>query len=368
MATDHQGTTTVILPAVNQAAAIKRTTPFGAQRGQVSGVWPSSMDKGLVGGTVDNTGLTHLGAREYDPSIGRFVSVDPIMDQRDPQSLQSYAYANNTPITMSDPTGQLVFDEKPGPINWGQRNAQDHTQRHNRARDWAMGIIIVMVFLMGGDPTQVKKEVVVPGASKNNTGRSGKPDIIYIDTKNNTVWVWEVKKGTVGAAEAAKDIAYYTPYLKEEYPDMDIKPGFPLAFGPVAIPSPHRGEFLKVYNGGAPGAILYDVIEDEPPARPTEPKTVPARLPEPVKVPVTDPVKVGVPNPEHGPCGGGLACPVTSPVPGFLPNVPSVGLTLVWVAAGALIIAICLGTAGVGCGVAIGAGTLGGASAELATS
>jgi RHS repeat-associated protein len=39
----------------------------------------SVVDKGYVGGTKDTTtGLTHLGAREYDPVTGRFLSADPI--------------------------------------------------------------------------------------------------------------------------------------------------------------------------------------------------------------------------------------------------------------------------------------------------
>jgi RHS repeat-associated protein len=62
-------------------------------------------DKGFVGGTQDNTGLTHLSAREYDPSIGRFISLDPVMDLTGPQRLHGYTYANNTPVTQSDPSG-----------------------------------------------------------------------------------------------------------------------------------------------------------------------------------------------------------------------------------------------------------------------
>ncbi|WP_435126200.1 RHS repeat domain-containing protein, partial [Micromonospora tulbaghiae] len=101
---DHQGTTQISITATTQTVATRRQTPFGQQRG-TTGTWPTTMDKGFVGGTQDNTGLTHLSAREYDPFIGRFVSVDPIMDLSDPQQWNGYAYSNNSPVTLSDPTG-----------------------------------------------------------------------------------------------------------------------------------------------------------------------------------------------------------------------------------------------------------------------
>lgn len=49
--------------------------------------------------------ITHLGAREYDPSTGRFISVDPIIDIADPEQMHGYAYANNNPLAFTDPDG-----------------------------------------------------------------------------------------------------------------------------------------------------------------------------------------------------------------------------------------------------------------------
>ncbi|MFC7615450.1 RHS repeat-associated core domain-containing protein [Actinokineospora soli] len=48
-----------------------------------------------------------MGAREYDPDLGRFTKVDPIMDLNTPQQLNGYAYSDNNPITFSDPSGLL---------------------------------------------------------------------------------------------------------------------------------------------------------------------------------------------------------------------------------------------------------------------
>ncbi|MFG2062531.1 RHS repeat-associated core domain-containing protein [Micromonospora sp. NPDC048871] len=117
---DHQGTQQISVNASTQAVTTRRQTPYGEPRGQQP-AWPNN--KGFVGGDIDPTGLTHVGAREYDPTLGRFISVDPLMDQTDPQQWHGYAYANNSPVTFSDPTGlilDVVWDNKatPSEVDW----------------------------------------------------------------------------------------------------------------------------------------------------------------------------------------------------------------------------------------------------------
>jgi RHS repeat-associated protein len=112
---DHQGTAQLAINADDLAVTPRRQLPFGAPRGAAL-TWPN--ERGFVGGTIDSsTGLTHLGAREYDPGTGRFISVDPIMNVADPQQMHGYAYSNNNPITFSDPTGLVPIhpDDHYGP-------------------------------------------------------------------------------------------------------------------------------------------------------------------------------------------------------------------------------------------------------------
>ncbi|MCF6472822.1 RHS repeat-associated core domain-containing protein [Nonomuraea sp. MG754425] len=104
LANDHQGTAQAAVRAATGELAIRRQTPFGEERGTPPPWWPGQ--RGFVGGTQDtDLGLVHLGAREYDPANGRFLSVDPVIDAFEPQQLNAYAYANNSPVTMSDPDG-----------------------------------------------------------------------------------------------------------------------------------------------------------------------------------------------------------------------------------------------------------------------
>ncbi|WP_157246830.1 RHS repeat-associated core domain-containing protein [Nonomuraea typhae] len=111
LAGDHQGTLSMAIDATTLAVTERRQTPFGAPRGAASS-FPG--EKGFVGGTIDAAaGLVTLGARPYDPAYGRFLSVDPIMDVATPQQFNAYAYANNSPVTLSDPTG-LRPDDQPG--------------------------------------------------------------------------------------------------------------------------------------------------------------------------------------------------------------------------------------------------------------
>ncbi|MEU4265256.1 polymorphic toxin-type HINT domain-containing protein [Streptomyces argenteolus] len=103
--TDHHNTTTTqITNDAAQTVTRRKTTIFGAPRGTQPTNWIG--DKAFVGGTTDqDTDLTHLGAREYDPRTGLFISVDPLMDLTDSQQIHGYTYANNNPVTLTDPTG-----------------------------------------------------------------------------------------------------------------------------------------------------------------------------------------------------------------------------------------------------------------------
>lgn len=111
LGSDRHDTAFVSVNAVSGAASVRRVDPFGNPRGSVPS-WPD--ERGFVNGVSDSTGFTHLGAREYDPAIGRFVSVDPILDPSDPQQLNGFAYANNNPTTFADPDGLLCTNGPDG--------------------------------------------------------------------------------------------------------------------------------------------------------------------------------------------------------------------------------------------------------------
>ncbi|WP_371660652.1 HYD1 signature containing ADP-ribosyltransferase family protein [Streptomyces sp. NBC_00280] len=115
VASDHHGTGEVAIDSATGAISQRRFDPFGVDRGEKTGVWPG--EKGYVGGTIDaSTGLTHLGAREYDSAIGKFISVDPIIDYTQPQQINGYAYANNSPVTHADPSGMIIPECREGLI------------------------------------------------------------------------------------------------------------------------------------------------------------------------------------------------------------------------------------------------------------
>ncbi|WP_370943432.1 RHS repeat-associated core domain-containing protein [Amycolatopsis sp. cg5] len=100
---DHQGTTYATVDAADLGVKKRWQDPFGVPRGSVSPAWPDK--HGYLGGYQNPVGLTHLGARDYDPLMGRFISVDPQLDTNDPQSMNGYSYSGNSPISFSDPSG-----------------------------------------------------------------------------------------------------------------------------------------------------------------------------------------------------------------------------------------------------------------------
>jgi RHS repeat-associated protein len=108
---NQQGTDTLAIDYETLDVTRRYYTPFGDSLQDPQPAFPG--DKGFVGGTTDTTtGLTDLGAREYNPVNGQFVTTDPILTPYDPQDLDPYAYAQNDPVSNSDPSG--MYAEGPG--------------------------------------------------------------------------------------------------------------------------------------------------------------------------------------------------------------------------------------------------------------
>jgi RHS repeat-associated protein len=112
LAGDQQGTQTLAVNATTSAVTQRFYDPYGNTIGAAASSWPG--DQGFQNGTADAaTDLTDLGAREYDPGTSAFISPDPLLDPSDPQDLNPYAYAQDTPPSGEDPTGQYTSYQTP---------------------------------------------------------------------------------------------------------------------------------------------------------------------------------------------------------------------------------------------------------------
>jgi len=147
---DHLGSTSEVSTATASLSERERYFPYGQVR-YSSGTLPTTYT--FTGQRLDGTGLLYYGARYYDPRIGRFVSADSLVqagpktptpylpltvsytetrllerwNQRqrshvypstqqpqppaavDPQSLNRYTYARNSPLAYIDNSGHLAW-------------------------------------------------------------------------------------------------------------------------------------------------------------------------------------------------------------------------------------------------------------------
>jgi RHS repeat-associated protein len=81
--------------------------PFGAPKS--TGAQPGSLlysnEQWNFGDALAAFGISKLGARLYDPAIGRFLSRDPLLIPRTSATTNAYAFAMNDPMNGSDPSG-----------------------------------------------------------------------------------------------------------------------------------------------------------------------------------------------------------------------------------------------------------------------
>ena len=130
MTTDHLGSPRVVTDANGVTLDRKDFNAFGDETitsQRITGLGYTSGDavrRDYTGYEKDSeSGLEFAQARYYNSQHGRFTSVDPLMasaNVKNPQTLNRYSYALNSPYKFTDPLGLLVMEgypDFPVPIN-----------------------------------------------------------------------------------------------------------------------------------------------------------------------------------------------------------------------------------------------------------
>jgi RHS repeat-associated protein len=101
-AAGHLGSTEL----TNTAGGVNRQTylPYGGIRSNTTN--QLTTDKTYTGQVDDGLGWMHYRARQYDPTLGRFLQADTITTD----GLNRYTYVRNNPLNATDPTGRCSAD------------------------------------------------------------------------------------------------------------------------------------------------------------------------------------------------------------------------------------------------------------------
>jgi len=145
-------------------SALHTYDPFGAPVDAQPADQTAHRYTGRWGKQYDTaSGLILMGARPYDPTIGRFLAVDPI----EGGSLNNYDYAGQDPINGFDLTGQSSIPPPPGP-------------------GWVVRFVAALMKYVTGDPTQIKPDQILTpptkvGQPSNAPRKSGGTTKVRID-------------------------------------------------------------------------------------------------------------------------------------------------------------------------------------------
>ena len=126
--TDHLGSTVAIADGTGHLVQGLAYADFGKRysagwaavltTSQAVAINTTLSDRGYTGQeSLDAIGLDDYNARLYDPTLGRFLSVDPLIAHPgSTQSINPYSYVENNPLNKVDPTGEADLNGSCGGV------------------------------------------------------------------------------------------------------------------------------------------------------------------------------------------------------------------------------------------------------------
>ncbi len=133
--TDALNSTDTVTNSKGKVVLRQRYTPYGAIRDTYNPnqLYPYTTLRGYTGHRHHyKHNLINMNGRTYDPTISRFTSPDPyIQDPTNSQSFNRYAYLMNNPLKYTDPTGYC----------WGGDDDDDSDTSFDFTDDYGSGTV-----------------------------------------------------------------------------------------------------------------------------------------------------------------------------------------------------------------------------------
>jgi RHS repeat-associated protein len=258
--------------------------PFGSLRTetQTDPSAPVNVIK-FDGQMVDASGLYNLRARQYDPTTGRFLSLDPRQVGTSKPAEASYVYAENDPVALDDPTGLGAV----WAANDGQTKAYDAAsparqptcpERTGHPQETALGHQSAQLYSYlelvrrYGLRWCIYEEYPVPGGGEK--GGYTQVDLGMTDPGETQGWFWEITTPGRQPNRYKKLLTKLAALDKR----LSASAGFSV-WGPVPVDV----NAYMVSDGSFPGIIAW--WEQGKKAPKPNPKPVPAPKPDPGRAP-----------------------------------------------------------------------------------
>ncbi len=144
---DFRGSPRLVVDA--DTGTVVQRVDYDALGAVVADTNPGLHPFGFQGGLIEpSTGLVRFGARDYDPSTGRFVSSDPSLFAGQQSNL--YVFGNGDPVNRSDPSG-LGPATPPAPPSNGVRTHSVGLDLSGTAGIFNVGINVSLAYDTSGD-------------------------------------------------------------------------------------------------------------------------------------------------------------------------------------------------------------------------